>query len=245
MYLSIKESRELAAEVVKWWEEINCKDAELIIAPSSLALSDVEHQLRTSSIKLGVQDLSLSNEYGAFTGQISAHQAAESGATHAIIGHSEMRQFFHVTDSMVRKQLNAALTAGLVPIVCVGETREERDEGRTDQIVNSQIETIFSGLENFPEDVYIAYEPRWAIGTGIPVDPAEAERVHDLIGHIMKEFHDKPEDIVHVLYGGSVNAENIKDFISQPSVEGALIGSASAKMKSLQEIIKVVQTNVC
>lgn len=245
MYLTIEESKLLAARLVKMWEKQECNNVELVICPSDLALSDVSAQVEGSPIKLGIQDLSLSPALGAFTGQTAPQQLKETLARHVILGHSERRKFYGVTDAMVEQQLHVALEHKLIPIVCVGETQAERDNKRTDQIITSQLHSIFEHTELPDYPFYIAYEPRWAIGTGIPVDPKEAERVHDLIRHTMIEFHKDANKLLHVLYGGSVDSSNILGFLDQPSVDGALIGGASSKLEKLREIVKVLQKNVC
>lgn len=245
MYLTIEQSRNLAAKVVKWWQEKECGNIELVLCPSQLALHDVARQTLDSPVGLGVQDTSLSPDLGAFTGQTAAQHLIESGADYAIIGHSEMREFYGVTDQMIAQQLRSLIKHKLIPVVCVGETKEERESGRADQVIASQLQVIFQNITLPDYDFYIAYEPRWAIGTGKPVVPKESERVHNLIRHTMIEFDKAANDRLHVLYGGSVDASNILNFLGQNSVEGALIGGASADLEKFREIVKVLQKNLC
>ncbi len=245
MYLTIEESRNLSAHLAKWWKKDDCSHAELIVLPSTLAIHDVHQQLTNSGIQLGVQEIAMSHQLGAFTGQNPVQHLKELGLNYCLIGHSEMRQFYAITDKQVRQQVQVALSEKLIPIICIGETKEERDKGRTDQIITTQLHTIFDDLDIKDAQVIIAYEPRWAIGSGNPVDPTEAERVHDLIRHTMSEFVEKESSMVEVLYGGSVNAENIKSFLDQPNVDGALIGSASAKLETLQELVETLKSDVC
>lgn len=245
MYLTIEQSRNLAGYLAKWWKKADCAHAELIICPSVLAIHDVKQQLGQSGIRLGGQDVSMSHQLGAFTGQIPAQHLKELDLTHTIIGHSEMRRFYGVTDDMVAQQMQVALEENLIPIVCIGETKEERESGRTDQVITEQLHRIFSHNVSADAQIFIAYEPRWAIGTGKPVAPEEAERVHNLINHTLAEFFPKDSGMIEILYGGSVNAENIHDFLKQDHVHGALIGSASAKLDSLKAIIDTLKTNVC
>jgi triosephosphate isomerase len=140
---------------------------------------------------------------------------------------------------MVAQQLQVCLQNDIDPIICIGETKEERDNGKTDHLLVSQLHTILGNAEGELKSIQIAYEPRWAIGTGNPVNPEEAERVHQLIKHTLKEYIPADTDIP-ILYGGSVNAENILSFLEQGSVDGALIGSASANESSLREIIETL-----
>lgn len=245
MYLTIEESRELAAKVTKWWKKLPCDQAELILCPSTLALSDVSRQIDGSTIKLGIQEMSLSHQLGAFTGQNAGEQIKEAGIEYVLMGHSEMRQFYGVTDQMVASQMHAALAHKLHPVICIGETKAEREKGQTDHTIVRQLHTIFAQSLEEPAPITIAYEPRWAIGTGQPVEPAEAERVHDLIRHTVMEFFSEEDNQIQILYGGSVNADNILDFLNQPNVDGALIGSASAKLEPLRDIIDTIQTNLC
>lgn len=239
MYLSIRQSREMAATLVQWWKGAPCRDVELILCPSTLALADVRAQLGNVPVRLGVQDLSLSKNLGAFTGQLAAQQAVEAGATYAILGHSEMRRFYHVTNAMIRQQVEVALSHKLHPIVCVGESEAERESGRTDHVIGQQIHQIFAGMPSPQAPISIAYEPLWAIGTGKPVSPQEANRVHQLILHTMREFTSQP---VSVLYGGSVDAVNAKTFLKQPQVHGLLVGSASTKPNSFHDLVAWLQT---
>lgn len=239
MYLSVRQSRELAAQVAKWWKGAPCRDVELIICPSTLAMTDVRAQLDDTAVKLGVQDLSLSKNLGAFTGQVAAQQAVESGISYAILGHSEMRRFYHVTNAMISQQVQVALHHKLHPVICVGESEQERAGGRTDAAIVGQLHGIFEGLPPAQHPFSIAYEPLWAIGSGKAVDPVEVNRVHHLIKHTMQEFTSKQVD---VLYGGSVDADNAKDFLRQTGVQGLVVGSASTKLESFHALIEWVQT---
>ena len=242
MYLTVRESRDLAAKLASWWEKQPCEQAQLVLFPSNLALADVRGQVMHTTIKLGSQELSLSPKLGAFTGQAAAQQVKEIGATHVLLGHSEQRQFWHISDAMVRQQMETAIGQKLHAILCVGETAEERAARRTDSVIVSQLHGALEGLQIPDGSLTIAYEPRWAIGTGKPVDPGEAGRVHQLISHTLREF---TEAEVPVLYGGSVDAENALSFLQQPEVHGLLIGSASTKPDSLHALIQLIHSNVC
>lgn len=246
MYLTVRQSRELAAQVKQWWEQAKCTNVELVLCPSDVAMRDVADHLSGSTVKLGSQNLSLSPALGAFTGQTSAQQLQEAGASHVLLGHSELRQFFHVTDLMVRQQVQVAAKQRLHPVICVGETLAEREHGRTDSVVVSQLHAILEDVTWPSSGLSVAYEPRWAIGTQKPVDPKEAGRVLDLIKHTLREFFGelRAQD-ASVLYGGSVDAGNARDFLEQETVSGLLIGSASTKPEILRRIVEQLQADYC
>ena len=249
MYLSIQDSRNLAAEVVSWWEKQDCPDVELVLHPSHLALIDVGSQIKGSNISLGAQDLALSSEFGAFTGQTAGQHLVEVGCTHAIIGHSEMRTFYGETDEKVKQKLEVAKNSNIHAIVCVGETAKEREANHAEQTITAQLQTIFTGSDVGIKQFSIAYEPRWAISSvsgGRSITPEEAARMHLVIKHSMREFFSEDElSELSILYGGSVNEDNVLDFLKEPEVKGALIGSASAKSDHLQKIVDLIQKNIC
>lgn len=238
MYLDIQSSRNLAAQVATWWDYTAQTGGELVICPSVLALHDVRQQVDGTKIKLGIQGLSMSPVLGAFTGQIPGEHFSELGIPYAIIGHSEMRSLQGVTDQDVSNQVAVALKHDITPIICIGETLEERNQGQTEQVVTTQIKTILSSLEIHDHEICIAYEPRWAIGTGKAVDPVDAEHVHKQIFWAIKEYTKQDISRVHILYGGSVNADNLASFLQEPSVDGVLIGSASADPDKFKSVIE-------
>lgn len=246
MYLSIRDSRELAAQLVAWWKKTPCVNVEVVLCPSDVAMRDVADQVLGSGVKLGGQSLSLSAGLGAFTGQTSAQQLQEAGADSVILGHSEQRRFWGVTDRLVRQQVQVAMQHRLRPIVCVGETDEERKSGRADAVVVSQLHAIFEGLSWPTTGLSVAYEPVWAIGTGKPVDPKEAQRMHVLIKHTLQEFFGpmRAQDTA-VLYGGSVNPENFASFLQEKAVSGLLVGSASTNAEGFKRIIEGIQSDFC
>lgn len=246
MYLTIQQSRELSAQVRTWWEKASCSEAEIVICPSDIALRDVADQLSGSSIKVGGQEISLSDTLGAFTGQTPAQQLKEAGAQYVLIGHSEQRSLLHLNDKMIRQQVMNASKHRLQPILCLGETKEERDHGRTDAVLMEQLHKALEGLAWPTTGLTIAYEPRWAIGTGKPVDPLEAARVNQVIRHTLQEFfgHLRAQD-ASILYGGSVDADNFGAFIEQEGINGFLIGSASTKPEQLKKIVERFITDYC
>lgn len=236
----------MAAGLSSLWPEIASDKAELVVCPSSLALSDVRQQLTGSDIKLGGQNLSLNESLGAYTGQIAGQHLQEMDAKYAIVGHSETRQFLCVTDQLVHQQVKVALAHQIIPIICIGETAEQRQAGRTDDVLVEQLQVILSGFDLTPKDFIVAYEPRWAISAvsgGKSVEPDEAARAHKLIKHALLDFVEDSQ-AVSVIYGGSVDGDNVVSFITQPGVDGVLIGSASSRLDSFKEILAKVKQGI-
>jgi len=240
MYLTIQESRDLAARIATWWAEKGPSTIDLTLCPGTLAIHDVFRCLDGSSIGLGCQEIALNSKAGAFTGQLHGAQLEEAGVHSVIIGHSEIRQYQHFSDEMFSQQVLSAIAHKLRPIVCVGETSAEREAGQTDQVLSAQLEGIFSSQHLADEEVFIAYEPRWAIGNGKAMLPDEASRIHDLISHLMTEYHPQAKDCVTVLYGGSVDKNNVQAFLEQPSIKGVLIGSASVKPELFLSMLELL-----
>ncbi len=176
---------------------------------------------------------------GAYTGEVSVEMLADAGCSYVIIGHSERRQYFSETDEMINKKAKAILAGGLIPIICCGETLEQREAGVTDQHIATQIRAALNGLSE--EDIaksVIAYEPIWAIGTGKTCDSTEANRVISMIRNVVKEVSsEKAGDSIRILYGGSVKPSTIEEQMSQSDIDGALVGGASLKAESFNEII--------
>lgn len=203
-------------------------DREVMIAPPFTVLRDVAAAVAGSAVAVGAQDLYWEKS-GAFTGEISAGMVADTGAGFAIIGHSERRQFFGETDYTVAKKAVAAVGAGLVPVLCVGESLAQRDAGSTMQVVETQVrhglvELSLEGLEK----LVLAYEPVWAIGTGRTASPAQAQEVHARIRAVLREAAPAGiADRVRILYGGSVKPGNVDELMDCPDVDGALVGGAS------------------
>jgi triosephosphate isomerase (TIM) len=213
-------------------------DVEIVIAPTFTALHAAAEAARNSNVGIAAQNLHFEAE-GAFTGEISAAMAREAGADYVIIGHSERRTLFGETDASVNRKLAAALAAALTPIVCVGETLEQRERDETFAVLDRQLTAGLKGTtaEQLTKLV-VAYEPVWAIGTGRNATPAQAGEAH---GHIRAEltraFGADAASHCNVIYGGSVKPGNIADLISQPDVDGALVGGASLDAGSFAEIV--------
>lgn len=236
MHTAIKEGADLVLKLRELVKGIDSVD--IVVAPPFTSIYHLSHLVADSPIKLSAQDLHWESQ-GAFTGEISAQMLCSVGCTYAIIGHSERRQFFGETDETVNRKVMAALKAGLKPIVCVGETLEEREAGKTLQKVRSQMTNALAGLSGGAvKEVAIAYEPIWAIGTGKTASPQEAEEVHNALRELLFELFnlDQAKD-VRIIYGGSVKPDNIDSLMAQPNIDGALVGGASLKAADFARII--------
>jgi triosephosphate isomerase len=213
-------------------------DVQVVIAPVFTALDAVHRALGGSAIGLAAQDMYFEGQ-GAFTGEVSAPLLRDVGCTHVIIGHSERRQFFGETDSSVQRKVKAALAENLVPIACVGETLEERENGFTLDVVLRQLDAAIEGLSSESlVRVVIAYEPVWAIGTGKVAKPEDAQAVHAAIrARIAERSNVEVASRVRILYGGSVKADNAAALMAQPDLDGALVGGASLSADSFLPIV--------
>ncbi len=212
---------------------------EVLIAPPFTALESVATAIAGTDIRLAGQNLHWEPK-GAFTGEISAQMLKEARCTHVIIGHSERRQLFGETNETVNRRLETALEAGLVPIVCVGETLQEREADATAQVVERQVVTGFAGVStaDFARSI-IAYEPVWAIGTGRTATPAQAQDVHAAIRRqVAKLTTPETADRVRILYGGSVKPDNIDSLMAEPDIDGALVGGASLVADQFTRIVR-------
>jgi triosephosphate isomerase (TIM) len=237
MHRTADEARALAREVRAGAEALADR-VDVAIAPPFTALFAAAAELAGSRIGLAAQNLHWESQ-GAFTGEVSAPMLVNAGCRHVLCGHSERRQFFGDTDEAVRRKAKAALEAGLHPIVCVGEILSEREGGRTLEVVGRQVRAALSGLT--PEQVgalTLAYEPVWAIGTGKTATSAQAQEVHAALRAILRELAPAAADAVRILYGGSVKPDNAAELMSQPDVDGALVGGASLKALDFTGIIQ-------
>ena len=210
---------------------------DVVLCPPFTALSEVSYLLAGTPITLGAQNVYWENE-GAFTGEVSAAMLVSAGCRHVIVGHSERRQLFGETDATVAKRTRAALDAGLAPIVCVGETLEEREGGRTFEVVERQFDGGLRALsESDAERLVIAYEPVWAIGTGRNATPQQAAEVHARLRARVRARWPRAADGLRILYGGSVKPENAQALAAEPELDGALVGGASLAAKSFVPIV--------
>ncbi len=212
--------------------------AEVVIAPVFTALSTVSQVLGQGPVWLSAQDVYWENK-GAFTGEVSAALLRDVGCTYCIVGHSERRQFFGETSETVRRKVGALLAAQLKPIVCVGESLEQREQGATLGVVIGQVSAGLAGFSNEAlGELVIAYEPVWAIGTGKTATPEDAQAVHAGIrAHLRAERGADFAERVRILYGGSVKAENAKQLLAQPDIDGALVGGASLVLDQFMAIV--------
>lgn len=234
MYLNVEQSEQLAHDLS--FLPIP-EDVDVAVFPNTLAYKSVKDILTSSKIQTGAQNVAWVPQ-GAYTGATSALMFKEEGATYALVGHSERRYIFGENDDDVRKKIEACLQAGIIPVLCVGETAEDQENDKRQYRLKKQLMKALEGL-NVPEDkLIIAYEPVWAIGTDKPCLPADVE---DVVGWIQLEIAGYGFKNVPVLYGGSVNEKNINSFVSLPSVSGVLVGMASSNISSLKAMINAIQ----
>jgi triosephosphate isomerase len=211
---------------------------DVAVCPPAVYLHDVSAAVRGSQIALGAQNMSAEKE-GAFTGEVSGPMLVDLGCSCVILGHSERRQLYGETDAGVNQKIFAALDNGLTPIVCVGETLEEREAGTTEKVISQQIHGSLADLSpQQAEKLVIAYEPVWASGTGKTASPAQAEEVHAHIRSLLGElFGATVAESIRIQYGGSVKPENAAELLGQPNIDGALVGGASLKADSFAAIV--------
>jgi triosephosphate isomerase len=237
MYKTPDEAREFFREFLPLLHGHN-RD-EIAVCPNYLAIDAAVHATKGSNVAIGAQNLHWEKE-GAFTGEICTSMLVAVGVTHVIIGHSERRQYFGETDDTVNLKLKAALAAGLVPIVCVGEVLEERESGLTDDVLRRQCLRAFNKVSaKKASTLVVAYEPVWAIGTGKTATPQMAADAHAIIrSEATESFGQEFSDKLRILYGGSVKPENVHALMSESEIDGALVGGASLDPKSFAAIVK-------
>jgi len=213
-------------------------EIEVVVCPPYTAFSSVLPLFSGSRIQLGAQNMHYETE-GAFTGEISPLMIKDWGCRYVILGHSERRSYSHESDELVNKKIRTALKYNLVPIVCIGEWLEEREQGKQFEVVKHQFEGTFKGLTaEDMEKLVIAYEPVWAIGTGKTATPEQAQEMHHFIRNLIRENYGAAAAKVRILYGGSVRSDNILELMAQPDLDGALVGGASLKAPSFVRIAK-------
>ena len=217
----------------------NANHCEVVVAPVFTAIKTVADRLEGSNIHVAGQDCSTESKHGAHTGEVAADMLRDAGASHVIVGHSERRQLYHESDSMVNRKLQAGLAAGLSVIMCVGETLEQREGGVAERVVRGQIEGGLRDLTASDLDrIIIAYEPVWAIGTGRTATPEQAQEMHAFVRRVFAgRFSQDAASRLRVLYGGSVKPDNIAGLMKQPDVDGALVGGASLDAESFARIV--------
>jgi len=240
MYKTILEAIELANGLKRELFDLDIQDIDIVLCPPFSALSEVSEVINESNIQLGAQDVYWQEE-GAFTGEISPLMLKDAGCDFVIIGHSERRQYFNETNESVNKKIKAALKEELTPIVCVGETLAQRQSGKTFQVLDDHVKNALSEIsEEQAVKLVIAYEPVWAIGTGKTATSQQAQEAQGYIRNLLAKMYNKDTaQGVRIQYGGSVKPENIVELLSQPDIDGALVGGASLKVDSFSEIVKL------
>ena len=237
MNKTVAEALDLVSDLKR--ELANVKEVDVVVCPPFTALSDVSKTILDSNIRLGAQNMS-ENQGGAHTGEISVGMLKEFSVRYVILGHSERRQYQKESDELISKKAHAAFAAALKPIVCVGETLEERESGAMEKVLQTQVSGSLAGLSpDQMEETIVAYEPVWAIGTGKTATAEQAEEAHVFIrGQLGKLFDENVAKRVRIQYGGSVKPGNARELMGQPNVDGALVGGASLESRSFADIVK-------
>ena len=237
MNKTVAEAVALASEIKE--KVAGVENVKIIVCPVFTAVKSVADVLKGTNVKVGAQDMYWETS-GAFTGEVSGEMLKEAGAEYVIIGHSERRQYFGETNETVNKKLKKALSIGLKPIVCIGETLADREAGNTEAVVEKQVREGFVGLTaEEMKGTIIAYEPVWAIGTGKTATAEQAEAVHAFVRNLVSQLWDKETaDAVVIQYGGSMKPENVASLLAQPDIDGGLIGGAALKADSFEKLVK-------
>jgi triosephosphate isomerase (TIM) len=241
MHKTLEEAITLASEIKKGVS--GAKGVDIVLGPSFICLKSVNDVIAGSNVDLAAQNFYWEKE-GAFTGEVSSSMLLSVGCKYVIIGHSERRQYFGETNDTVNRKLKAALEAGLLPIMCVGEKLEEREAGKTFEVVRDHVEKGLTGIsESLAEKVVIAYEPVWAIGTGKNATPGQAQEVHKFIREILKKIYKGGlAEKVRIQYGGSVKPDNAESLMAMPDIDGGLVGGASLKAESFCKLVKAAES---
>jgi len=232
---SLTANEALVHAVQQGMQTLSGQKPQVAMCVPAAYLSQVQHLLKGSGIDLGAQDVSV-HAQGAYTGEVSAAMLKDFEVRFCLVGHSERRQFQGETDEQVAHKAQRALSAGITPIVCVGETLMEREAGKTQEVVKRQLAAVIHANGHCISEIVVAYEPVWAIGTGQTASPAQAQAVHAVLRAQLKAAT-AHSDRVHILYGGSMNAANAAELLAQPDIDGGLIGGASLKAADFLTII--------
>ncbi|NLT94052.1 MAG: triose-phosphate isomerase [Clostridia bacterium] len=236
MHKTVKEANDFLQEFIPLVEGNN--DVDIVLCVPFTVLDAVSKKIADTNITLGAQNVYCQDK-GAFTGEVAPQMLLEFGTKYVIIGHSERRAVFGETDELIKEKVNKALQSGLIPILCVGETLEEREKGFTEAKCRKQIEAVFHGLtKDQAAQIVIAYEPIWAIGTGKTASSSDAEQTISYIRSLLSGIFDEDTALkVRIQYGGSVKPENVQDLMAQPNIDGALVGGASLDPQSFAKIV--------
>ena len=228
------EARQLVQELVPLVADANC---DVVVCTPAVNFAAVYEVIRGTNVKLGAENMHW-KESGAYTGELSAAMLKEAGCEYVILGHSERRQYFGETDETVNLRTRAAVAAGLIPIVCVGEKKEQREAGYTNTLVTYQTLTALTGLTAAEvENVVIAYEPGWAIGTGLTATDEQANETIGVIREAIRSAYGDAADKVRIQYGGSMNPKNAHGLMQKPEIDGGLIGGASLKAEDFSKVV--------
>lgn len=249
MQLSVEESRALARAIIGKTKDLNLDNVDIILCPDFLSIPSVLEITKESDICLGSQDI-FWQEKGAFTGEVSPENLKYFDVKYSIIGHSERRKLLHESDEMINQKMKSCIKNDIVPILCVGESFEERRNDQKDFVIISQVRNAFKGIEfRDVRKIFIAYEPVWVIGSGQAIDPIEAEHTNLIIKEAVLEAflsegksvrRDEIDQKLHLLYGGSVDDSNVSDFMKQENIYGVLVGGASLKIDSFMGLLNIV-----
>jgi len=236
MYLGLDESVKLIQNYV---DNLNLdEDLEMAVFPSALSFSIVKELLKDSKIDIGSQNL-YSVPEGGYTGEVSAKMYKDAGCVYALVGHSERRHIFGETNEDVSNKLKAVLDNNLIPVLCVGETKKQKEDKKTDEVIKEQLISALEGLDFENKELFVAYEPVWAIGTGDSCSNISAEHMSGKIKEWVMGLQINAKLVI--LYGGSVRGENVEDYLKETSIDGVLVGGASTKFDKWQEIVKKVK----
>jgi len=236
MHKTPEEARAFASQLLEELKEE--REVEVVVAPPFVSLLPVKEALGDGPIKLAAQNVHWERE-GAFTGEVSPLMLKEVGCEYVIVGHSERRGYFGETDEVVNRKVKALLDVGLKPILCVGETLKEREEGKTFKVVEVQVRGGLKDLEaEEGKELVVAYEPVWAIGTGRTATPHQAQEVQAFIRKLLGGLFGEVAREIRILYGGSVKPENIAELMAEEDIDGALVGGASLKVDSFVKIVR-------
>jgi len=232
MNKTISETQEFLRDFIPVVKDV--AEVDIIIAPPFTSLAAASEALKGTNVQLASQDM-FWEEKGAYTGEVSAAMLLDAGCRHAIIGHSERRQYFHEDDSVINKKIKAAKKAGLNVIFCCGESLDEREANKTFDVIGCEVEKGLDGVD--AENLVVAYEPIWAIGTGRTASPEQAQEVHAFIRERLKRLYGRAAEEIRILYGGSVTPENVVILMACQDVNGGLVGGASLKPDSFAKLV--------
>ncbi len=249
MQLSVEESVALSSAIVNKTKNLNLDNIDIILCPDFLSIPMVGDVIKNSNISLGSQDV-FWKEKGSFTGEVSSDNLKYFNVKYSIVGHSERRKFLKENDEMINQKMISCIKNDIVPILCVGESFEERRNDQKDFVIISQVRNAFKGIEfRDVKKIFIAYEPVWVIGSGQAIDPIEAEHTNLIIKEAVLEAflsegknvrRDEINEKLHLIYGGSVDDSNISEFMSQENIYGVLVGGASLKIDSFMSLLNIV-----